>query len=271
MTLIRSDYTNSEISTRKYLFLLPLSITVAFFIYLPVLNHFFVSDDFIVLYRVCTEKIIFIHGFFRPLSDLTICANYLAGGLNPIWFNTFNILIHGINGYFVFLICFQIGLTTGEKQKALYFAILSSVFFICYPFHNEAVVWMLGRGSSMSCLFALSGLLCYYYIRDSNVKILGTCMCYFIGMTAFESTMIFPLIILLLLFYGSQTHITKRKWIFALAFTFCIHLIIRNLLSGSILGSYGDDFFHAGIKGYVLNLAKTGGRLILPHQITPSC
>lgn len=264
MTPIRADLADSDISPGKYLFLLPLFIAAAFLMYIPVLNHFFVSDDFKVLFRVCTERIIFIPGFFRPLSDLTIYANYLLGGLNPLGYNAFNVLVHGTNSYFVFLICFQIGMSTREKANAFYFAILSSAFFISYPFHNEAVVWMLGRGSGMACLFALSGILCYYYLRTVNLKIWACCLCYFISMSAFESTMIFPLIMLLLLIYEKQNHITRRNWMFAFACTFCVHLILRYWLSGSILGSYGNDFFHSGFKRYIVNIAKTGGRLILP-------
>jgi hypothetical protein len=263
MTFIRIDNSDSKVSIRKYLFLLPLFITASFFIYSPVLHHFFVSDDFKVLFRVCIEKIIFVPGFFRPLSDLTIYANYVAGGLNPVWFNSFNILIHGLNSYFLFLFCFRLAVSR-DRSKAFYFAILSSVFFICYPFHNETIVWILGRGSGMACLFALSGLLCYYYIINSRLKILLSCICYFISIAAFESTIIFPLIMLLVLIIEKQDYVSKRKWAFALALTFFFHLIFRYLLSGSILGSYGKEFFHSSAKRYILNIAKTGGRLILP-------
>ena len=263
MTFMRIDNSDSRVSIRKYLFLLPLFITAAFCIYSPVLHHFFVSDDFKVLFRVCIEKIIFVPGFFRPLSDLTIYANYITGGLNPVWFNSFNILIHGVNSYVLFLFCFRLAVSR-DRSKAFYFAILASVFFICYPFHNETIVWILGRGSGMACLFALTGLLCYYYISNSGLKILLSCICYFISIAAFESTIIFPLIMLMVLLIENQDHATKCKWTFALALTFFFHLIFRYLLSGSILGSYGNAFFHSDAKRYILNIAKTGGRLILP-------
>jgi hypothetical protein len=264
MTLKQSGNSDSGLSIRKHLFLLFLFVVTAFFIYSPVLHHFFVSDDFKVLYRVTRERIIFIHGFFRPLSDITILANFITGGLNPLWFNSFNILIHGINSFLVFLLSLHVGRNIPDKSKAFYFAILSSVFFICYPFHNEAVVWMLGRGSGMACMFALSGFLCYYEIKKNNLKIATSCFCYFISITAFESTMIFPLILWLLLLLEKQHSKIMRNWAFALIFTFCLHLICRYFLSGSLLGSYGNDFFHIGIKKYFLNIVRTGGRLVLP-------
>ncbi|HSZ33799.1 MAG TPA: hypothetical protein VK772_10845 [Puia sp.] len=264
MTLKQSGNSDSGLSIRKHLFLLFLFVVTAFLIYAPVLHHFFVSDDFKVLYRVTGERVIFIHGFFRPLSDISILLTFLAGGLNPVWFNSFNILIHGINSFFLFLLSNQIGRNILDKSNAFYFAILSSVFFICYPFHNEAVVWMLGRGSGMACMFALSGLLCYYEIKKNNLKIAASCLCYFVSMSAFESAMIFPLILWLLLLLEKQHFKIIRNWAFALTFTFCLHLICRYLLSGSFFGSYGNDFFHTSVKKYFLNIAKTGGRLILP-------
>ncbi len=264
MTLKESGYSNAGVPLRKYLFLLPLFILAAFFIYFPVLNRFFVSDDFEVLFRVCDQRVFFIHGFFRPLSDLTIFANYLVGGLNPVWYNSFNVLVHGINSFLLFLFSFRIAGSIQNKNNAVYFALLSSIFFICYPFHNEAIVWMLGRGAGMACLFTLSGFLCYYEIKRTVPKITTCCLCYFISMTAFESAILFPLIILLLLFFENQSLETNRQWTFACCFTFCIHLICRFLLSGSILGSYGNGFFHTGMKLYLLNIAKTAGRLILP-------
>ncbi len=264
MTLKQSGNSDSGFSIRKHLFLLYLFVVTAFFIYAPVLHHFFVSDDFKVLYRVTGERIIFIHGFFRPLSDISILITFLAGGLNPVWFNSFNILIHGINSFLLFRLSIQIGRNIQDKSNAFYFAILSSVFFICYPFHNEAVVWILGRGSGMACMFALSGLLCYYEIKKNNLKIAASCFCYFMSMTAFESAMIFPLLLWLLLLLEKQNSKNIRNWIFALTFTFCLHLICRYLLSGAFFGSYGNDFFHTSFKKYFLNIAKTGGRLILP-------
>jgi protein O-mannosyl-transferase len=264
MTLIQSGNSESGLSIRKYLFLFILFIATAFIIYAPVLHHFFVSDDFKVLYRVTSERVIFIPGFFRPLSDLTILVNFLTGGLNPVWYNSFNILVHGINGFLIYLLCIRIAGNIQERSRAVYFAILSSAFFIAYPFHNEAVVWMLGRGSGMACMFALAGFLCYYEIRKINLKIAASCLCYFVSMAAFESTMIFPLIIWLMLFFEKQKSEIKRKWAFALLVTFCLHLAFRYFLSGSILGSYGNEFFHTSLKKYFLGIAKTGGRLILP-------
>ena len=166
---------------------------LSFLLYLPVLGHFFVSDDFKVLNRVCNNGIIFIPGFFRPLSDLTIYANFLVGGLHPLVYNSFNILVHALNGFLLFILCLSAPFGVPENRKLL-FAFSVSVLFLSYPFHNEGVVWLLGRGASMACFFSLGALLIYHKIGNRPLKIFCVCICYFIGLSAFESILFFPLI-----------------------------------------------------------------------------
>jgi protein O-mannosyl-transferase len=244
-----------------------LFIFASFLIYRPVVDRYFVSDDFKVLYRVCREHTIFIKNFFRPLSDISIFLNYQLSGLNSIFFNSFNITIHGINGYLVFCTGLYFGRTL-EKSKRNFFAISSAIIFLCYPFHNEAIVWLLGRGASMACMFSLLSLISYYKIENNGLKGCAVCIFYFISMSAFESTVFFPLIFLLLLLFEKQPARSIQKWLFVLVLTFILHLIIRFWIAGTATGNYGGEFFKSGMKTYFFNMAKVGGRLFLPPSKT---
>src|ERR1700730_9872989 len=97
--IYHSRVSNNAILTKPGWFPLFLFTATSFLLYLPVLNRYFVSDDFKVLRRVCFDHIILIKGFFRPLSDLSIYMNYRLGGLEPEVFNSFNILVHGLNAF----------------------------------------------------------------------------------------------------------------------------------------------------------------------------
>jgi protein O-mannosyl-transferase len=238
-------------------------IFVSFLLYIPVIGHYFVSDDFKVLGRVCLDHILFIKRFFRPLSDISILINYQWGGLNPVVFNSFNILIHGINAYLVWLTCLSFSHSQHYPAR-IRFATISAVIFLTYPFHNEAVVWMLGRGASLACLFVLLAIISFYRIEKRNLKIWCVCLCYFISLSAFESTILFPLIFILLLIYERRNTRSVLNWFFALLLTAGLHLLLRYQVAGSILGSYGRDFFHSGLKNYILNIGKVSGRLIFP-------
>ncbi len=240
-----------------------LFICASFLIYWPVIDHYFVSDDFKVLYRVCLEHTIFIKKFFRPLSDISIFLNYQLSGLNSTVFNSFNIIIHGVNSHLVFLTSLYFGRTLGKTSRN-FFAISSAVFFLSYPFHNEAVVWLLGRGASMACMFSLLSIISFYKIENHRLKRWMVCIGYFISMTAFESTIFFPLIFLLLLIYEQQPARSVQKWFFLLVLTLFLHLILRYWIAGTIAGNYGGEFFNSGVKAYFLNIAKVGGRLLLP-------
>ncbi len=237
-------------------------LAAAFLIYLPVINRNFVSDDYKVLLRVCGERIIFIKGFFRPLSDLSILMNYMLGGLSPLVFNSFNILIHGINVYLVFRISTLLGRSNGKNNPG--FAFISAALFLCYPFHNEAVVWILGRGASMACLFSLLAITCYYSVKNESRKMILVCGFYFISLAAFESCIFFPVIFIQILIFEKVSKSAIRKWIVFLTATLFIHIALRYFISGSVMGSYGSDFFHPALKVYGLNIIRVGTRLLFP-------
>ena len=233
-----------------------------FLLYFPVIHKYFVSDDFKVLSRVCLEKTILIKGFFRPLSDITIYLNYKLDGFNPMVFNSFNLLAHGINSFLLYICCLRFGITDKKLNKQ--FAFIAGLLFLTYPFHNEGVVWLLGRGASMSCTFALAGIIVMLSRYSLLKRILLTCSCYFIGLLAFESIIFYPFIILIFLLIRGVKRKEGILWVTGLLITLCIHLMIRMLISGSLTGSYGGGFLKTAPAIYLLNMAKTAGRLIFP-------
>jgi len=253
---------NQKDSIQKTFFLV-LFVMLSFLLYLPVLGHFFVSDDFKVLNRVCNNGIIFIPGFFRPLSDLTIYANFLVGGLHPLVYNSFNILVHALNGFLLFILCLSAPFGVPENRKLL-FAFSVSVLFLSYPFHNEGVVWLLGRGASMACFFSLGALLIYHKIGNRPLKIFCVCICYFIGLSAFESILFFPLIFFIWIKISGEPQKKAGAWMLFLTLTLLLHLALRRFVSGYFLGSYGEGFLDFSLRSLSAHAAKTAARLMLP-------
>lgn len=244
-------------------FILLLCILFSFIIYLPVVNRQFVSDDFKILDRVCRQHIFFIKGFFRPLSDITIYLNFKIGGLNPGVFNSFGILIHGINCFLLYIFCQHFSANASPRNKNP-FSILSSLLFLCYPFHNEAIVWLLGRGASIACMFALLSLIAFYQVKPIQLKRILTGICYFFSLAAYESTLLFPLIFILLLIYENHSAKSIRTWGFVLFMTLLTHIFVRFWISGSLTGSYGEDFLQMKAMGYLFNILRVAVRLALP-------
>jgi protein O-mannosyl-transferase len=257
--------TGPKANSRSDFYFLPflLFIISSFLLYLPVISRQFVSDDYKVLYRVCIEQNLFIKGFFRPLSDISIFMNYKLAGFNPVLFNSFNIIIHGINSYLVYLACMYFFNSVDPYNKK-HVALFSSFIFLSYPFHNEAIVWLLGRGASMACMFSLLAVICYYKTANIMLKHFLVCFFYFLSISAFESTIIFPILFILLLWGERQTDSVIGNWSIWLFSTLLIQLFLRYCISGSLMGNYGAEFFHSGIKTYFLHGLKICGRLFLP-------
>ncbi|HLY70034.1 MAG TPA: hypothetical protein VKR53_09905 [Puia sp.] len=237
---------------------------LSFLFYFLIINRPFVCDDYTVLKRVAIDKIIFIKGFFRPLSDFTLYFNYLIGGFHAWGYYVFNILIHGINSFLLFQFCSKWKWTDNAHKQQI-FAFTASLLFLTYPFHNECIVWVLGRASLMASTFGILGLLILVSSFSQTIKIVLVCLCWFIGLTAYESIFLLPLMIFVIT-YKNRSEIFKRNiiWIVVLSATLICHLIFRLRISGGFLGSYGQNFFTERMIHYAANFFKVAGRLFLP-------
>lgn len=238
-------------------------IVLAWLVFLPVIGNTFVSDDHIVIKRVCIEGHLNTEGFFRPLSDITIYLNYLAFGLHPFGYYLFNIVIHALSAVLLFQFCRRCQ-WTADPDKQLLTAAIASLFFLVYPFHSESIVWLLGRGSTMGNTLALLGLIIMVGNTRENVKITGVCTCYFIAMTGYESMMVFPAMVFIWLMGGGSPLKRYMVWMAMLTLTLFLHIWLRISVSGSITGDYGSVFFHTNLVEIAVSSAKAVGRLFLP-------
>ena len=221
----------------------------------------FASDDFDVIRRVGPGGVIRIKGFFRPLSDITLYLNYKIGGLDPSGYYLLNIFLHAACSWLFYLFCLRWKWTEEKEQQG--FALIAALLFLTYPFHSEGIAWLLGRGASLSALFALGALWVAVTDLPGAWRRGWACLLYFIGMTAYESIMLLPLILLILL-WGREPLRQYYKWVLALSATLVLHLLVRAAVSGGVMGYYGGGFFGRGWGDYAGNVLKVAGRLFLP-------
>ncbi len=238
-------------------------VIVVVLLYFPILQNGFLSDDYDSLFRIIIEKRILFRGFFRPMIDISFLLNYFITGLSPIGYYIFNLVIHIFNGYMLFRFARRFPLFTRQKQEI--FALISCLLFLVYPFHNEAVVWLSGRLSSMAFFWAILCLNIYL----SNLK-LGTknflcILCYLAGLLCYESIFLLPAM-LLVIDLGKST--AKKSLILQTLIWLgvaLLYLLIRFYFSGTIYGDYGDRLT-PGIPliSYFSTVLKVAGRLLLP-------
>lgn len=252
-------------------------------LFFPMLGRTFVSDDFEVMQRVAGGDFR-TPGFFRPLSDLSLYFNFLLGGLHPAGYYLFNILVHGINSWLVWRFCRKWP-WTGDEGMQRHYAVLAALLFLAYPFHNEGIAWVLGRGASLAALFGLAVLVIVADGRGAvgvergggqdgvgpgaqapvaGKKIIWAGILYFIGMMGYESVVMLPLICLVILVMRGAGRKEMIRWAGVLGFVLIFHLALRIIVAGGILGEYGNGFFGSGWLRYVENFGDVSARLFLP-------
>ncbi|OJY93245.1 MAG: hypothetical protein BGP13_16545 [Sphingobacteriales bacterium 40-81] len=234
---------------------------IVFLIYYRILDHNFLSDDYDSLYRICIEHTIIVKEFFRPIIDISFKFNYFFSGLNGLGYYILNLLVHIANAFLVYKI---MNAYTPASNKYNLLGWLSAFLFIIYPFHNEAIVWLTGRLSSIACFFAL--LCIYVWLGNLRlfVKILLSIGFYFSGLLAYESILLLPLIILI--FIWDKPYSTKYVFLFSGISLIVVigYLLIRYYVSGNIYGGYGSRMTDVGFLGGIVKGGKTFGRLFLP-------
>jgi protein O-mannosyl-transferase len=241
---------------------------LALLLYLPVINNSFVSDDFQVIRILVQDRRLNIDGFFRPLSDITIYLTYLVFGMNPAPYYLTGVLLHAMNAVLLFHFCIRWQWTTDNRMQQIC-AFFAALLFLTYPFHNESVAWILGRGVLMADTFGFIALLLLTVQAKRWYRMLGICACYFTGLAAYESIIMLPAMILIYVLMNKQERPYLVTWLFVLSATFLLHLAIRLSVSGSLTGDYGAGFFNSSVLFYIANLLKASGRMVLPPSDHP--
>lgn len=90
---------------------------------------------------------------YRPLTALTIAANWTLGAGDPRVFHVTNVLLHATASVLVFLLARRFLTPAGAVAAGLLFAV--------HPVHVEAVANVVGRAEVLATLFAVAAVLAY--------------------------------------------------------------------------------------------------------------
>jgi hypothetical protein len=196
------------------------------------------------------------------LIDITFYLNYLLSGLHPGGYYIFNFVIHILTCYMVYRVALDLRLFEGDRSYQ--FAWMAGILFLVYPFHNEGIVWLSGRLSSMA---AFCGLLAVHFnlTRRWPLDFLLAAMCWLIGLFAYESIIVLPLMLLVLRIPRYGTAAKPVRDIIAWSVAGCIYMGLRRLIAGGLVPDYGS----AGISDgraidIVIRAGKVLGRCFLP-------
>jgi Flp pilus assembly protein TadD len=149
-------------------------------VYLPVLDHDFVADDFTLIvgndfvadrgsFSFLLNKDFLLQPYpvklgARPLALLSLMTDHAVWGLDPFGYHLTNVLLHGLNSALLFLLVLSLGarLPSGPSPGALLrLALMSGLVFALHPLQAEAVSVASFRADLLSAFFCLSSLLAF--------------------------------------------------------------------------------------------------------------
>lgn len=156
----------AEIIEERPYVLLAAVICFVFVIYLPALDIYLRGDDFEWLnesYGIWQNlSVLFqrINHFFRPLIKLSYLLNYTFFKTQVPFYNLFNILIHLLNVFLLYIFILKI---SGKNHIAF----LTCLAYGSSPIYSESILWTAGRVDSILLVFMLIVLLLF---NNNNEK-----------------------------------------------------------------------------------------------------
>jgi len=240
------------------------------FLYHP-FQYYFLNDDLIHI-PLSSRGELFQRRSFRPLADLSVMMDFHLWGKRAWGYHFTNLLLHlgnTIAVYFFARAIFKNFSTLPPGKTTLQ---LLALLFWMYAMHSESVFWILGRSGSLGCLFFQLACILYFK-RNQPFYYVGSLVIFVLGLLAYESVWIFPLVALIISFVPSPLQLSsiKKPWLYPLIvwLIFIAYLFTRHQAIGEIAGQYEASSFKSGAVGILLaNTIKLLGRTFLPPLYT---
>jgi tetratricopeptide (TPR) repeat protein len=137
----------------------------------------------------------------RPVLNLSLAANYAAGGLSVAGYHAANLAVHCVGALLLFEIVRRTLGRLGDGGATIV-ALFSALLWALHPLQTESVTYLVQRGESLMAFFYLATLYCF--IAGTGHK--GTSsrawyglsiVCCFLGMGTKEVMVSAPLVVLL--------------------------------------------------------------------------
>ncbi len=250
--------------SKKHFLYLVFGCILFSFVYTPS-QLYFLSDDWDSLLFSLQPSHIF-HSF-RPLADGSLYVDYSIWKLNATGFHITNLALHFFCAfcfYFFSKIIFSLRNTAVHSADM---ALAAGFLFLFYPFHSEALFWIVGRGAVLCTMF---GLLCFiFYLKKETNRFYYSIslVCFSASLLSYEQAWIIPVIITLFtIFYISKKN--KKNFFPVTGFwlLFLVYLTGRFWFTKNVIGSpYGSQ----RIMNFDIFLLGKNGAAFFFRSLTP--
>lgn len=135
---------------------------------------------------------------YRPVVLITFALEYSLWGENPFYSHLINIILYIILLFVIFKV-----LQLSFKDYSILFIFLILLLYATHPIHTEVVASLKNRDELLSSLF---GFLFIYYIlifldKQKIIFVVSALIFLFLGVLSKKSAFIFPLILMLFLYF----------------------------------------------------------------------
>lgn len=114
----------------------------------------------------------------RYIGYLSFYLNFIIGGLNPFSFHLFNVIIHGLNGFLIFLLVTYViriadrgDCDDSSPGWPVLLPLMTAVLFVCHPLATQSVSYITQRFTSLSAFFYLLAVVLYLAARQRFERI----------------------------------------------------------------------------------------------------
>lgn len=222
----------------------------------------FQNDDFSHI-LLSKHGVFFQKNSFRPICDLSVMVDYFVWGKYAPGYHITNLFLHVICTVLVYFLSKQLFLLHCPYLQKPFFAVAAALLFFAYPFHGEAVFWVLGRSGILGAIFSLLFLLFFVKEKVTLFYTVASLVAWGAALLTYESCWVLPLVAAILAKPRMQkTLLQKLGRYWGLAILFVGYLAARVVANGGVMGSYeGANFlqFNAGVlTGNFFKLAIMG-------------
>ncbi|MEK7616300.1 MAG: tetratricopeptide repeat protein [Patescibacteria group bacterium] len=159
-------------------------------------------------------------GLYRPLTIASFALNTYMFGTSPVSFHVFNIILHALVGFMIYVI---VGSLADMRT-----AVVSALLFLFLPIHVEDVTSLVGRAELLALLFSLVAL--YAVMRG---KYHWGALAFLLGLFSKESAIAFiPIWLSWEYFFNKQTIRTILKRFLIMLPAISIYAVLRYLALG---------------------------------------
>ncbi|MFP4369904.1 MAG: tetratricopeptide repeat protein [Candidatus Kapaibacterium sp.] len=126
-------------------------------------------------YDIYTKSDIWFDILERPVSHITLTWNWVNHGMDVVPYHIFNVIIHLLNVWLVFLfllyiLSFKSAANNHIRDNRHYIAFAVALIFALHPLQTQTVTYIVQRMTSMAAFFYILSLFAYVAGRQNHIK-----------------------------------------------------------------------------------------------------